>query len=320
MRSIVVTGGAGFIGSSLVRHLLDGTDADVVVLDSLTYAGSRDHLAGLPEDRVRLVVGDVRDRALVSDVVAGSDVVVHCAAETHNDRSLRDPGVFVSTNVEGTLSVLEAVREHGARLHHVSTDEVFGSLALDEDRRFTEDSPYRPSSPYSASKAASDHLVRAWGRSFDVPFTISSCSNNYGPRQHPEKLIPQQVQRVLRGQRPAVYGDGLNVRDWIHVDDHSAAVLAVLERGSLGRTYLVSAGCERSNLEVVGAVLRVLGRPEDELDLVDDRPGHDRRYALDPTRTMDELGWRPRHVATDRGLAGLDEVIDWYRRRFDGRS
>jgi dTDP-glucose 4,6-dehydratase len=306
---ILVTGGAGFIGCNLVRHLLDRTDASVTVLDKLTYAASPDALGGLPDARFRMVVGDVADGSVVDPLVAEHDTVVHLAAESHNDNALRDPTPFVHTNLVGTFTVLEAVRRHDVRLHHVTTDEVYGDLALDDPERFTEERAYRPGSPYAASKAGSDHLVRAWVRSFDVRATISGCSNNYGPWQHVEKFIPRQVTNVLDGRRPRIYGSGHHVRDWIHVDDHSAAVLAILERGRLGETYLVGADGERSNLDVVRTILRLMGRDEDDFDHVADRAGHDLRYAIDAGRLRSELGWAPSYDDLEDGLR---ETIAWY--------
>lgn len=311
---LIVTGGAGFVGSNFVHYVVTHTDYSVTVLDALTYAGNEANLEGLPEDRVHLVVGDVADRdatrALVESLDPETDAVVHFAAESHNDRSLSDPTVFVRSNIVGTFALLEAVREFGVRLHHVSTDEVYGDLPLDDARRFTEESPYRPSSPYSATKASSDLLVRAWTRSFGLRATISICSNNYGPRQHVEKFIPRQITNLLDGVRPRLFGDGANVRDWIHVDDHSSAVLAILERGRIGETYLVGAKCERSNREVARVILEAFGRDGDDIDFVADRPGHDVRYALDARRLEDELRWRPRHLDFD---AGIRETIEWYR-------
>lgn len=309
-RRLLITGGAGFIGVNLCAHLVEYTDARITVLDRLTYAASPEALSVLPTDRVDLVVGDVTDAALVDRLVADTDVVVHLAAESHNDNSLSDPTPFVRTNLIGTFTVLEAVRRHGARLHHVSTDEVYGDLPLEDTARFTENSPYRPSSPYSASKAGSDHLVRAWSRSFGVAATLSSCSNNFGPWQHVEKFIPRQITNLIDGRRPRLFGSGSNVRDWIHVEDHSAAVLAILRGGRLGETYMIGADGERSNLQIVAELLRVMGRPEDDFDLVADRPGHDQRYAIDATRLRTELGWTPRHSHLAWGLA---ETIDWYR-------
>ena len=310
MDRILVTGGAGFIGSNFVHHLITHTDARVTVLDKLTYAASRESLEGLPPDRVSLVVGDVADGPVVDRLVAEHDAVVHFAAESHNDNSLTEPGPFIQTNLVGTFQVLEAVRRHGTRLHHISTDEVYGDLELDDPRRFTEDTPYNPSSPYSAAKAGSDHLVRAWVRSFGVRATISNCSNNYGPWQHVEKFIPRQITNVIDGGRPKLYGAGRNVRDWIHVDDHSSAVWTILNRGRIGETYLVGADGERSNLEVVRMILAHFGRPEDDYDRVTDRAGHDLRYAIDSTKLRSELGWSPRRADFGDGLA---RTIDWYQ-------
>ncbi|MDI6910894.1 dTDP-glucose 4,6-dehydratase [Nocardioides sp.] len=309
MDRILVTGGAGFIGSNFVHHLVAATDAQVTVLDKLTYAASRATLAGLPESRVRLVVGDIADAGVVEPLVAEHDAVVHFAAESHNDNSLRDPSPFVQTNLVGTFTLLEAVRKAGARFHHVSTDEVYGDLELDDPERFTEASPYDPSSPYSSTKAGSDLLVRAWVRSFGVQATISNCSNNYGPWQHVEKFIPRQITNVVAGGRPKLYGAGLNVRDWIHTEDHSSAVLTILRSGKIGETYLIGADGERNNLEVVQLILRHFGRPEDDFDHVTDRAGHDLRYAIDATKLRTELGWKPVYCDFESGLAA---TIDWY--------
>ena len=309
MDRILVTGGAGFIGSNFVHHLVRHTQASVTVLDKLTYAASRESIDALPSSRVELVVGDVADPALVDRLVGGTDAVVHFAAESHNDNSLADPRPFVHTNLVGTFTILEAVRRHGTRLHHISTDEVYGDLELDDPQRFTEQTPYNPSSPYSATKAGSDLLVRAWVRSFGVRATISNCSNNYGPWQHIEKFIPRQITNVIDGGRPKLYGAGLNVRDWIHTEDHSSAVLAILERGEIGETYLIGADGERNNLDVVGQILRHFGRPADDFDHVTDRAGHDLRYAIDSTKLRAELGWKP---AYDDFEAGLAATIEWY--------
>lgn len=311
---VLVTGGAGFIGANLVRHLVAHTDAHVTVLDKLTYAASPEALDDLPSDRVELVRGDIADGETVQPLVAASDAVVHLAAESHNDNALDDPEPFIRTNVVGTYVLLEAARRHDVRFHHVSTDEVYGDLALDDPKRFTEDTPYKPSSPYSAAKAGSDHLVRAWVRSFGVRATLSNCSNNYGPWQHVEKFIPRQVTEVLQGRRPRVYGNGLQVRDWIHVDDHCAALLLILQRGRIGETYLVGSDGERTNLEMVRAILRLMGRPEDDYELVADRAGHDQRYAIEAGKLRSELGWLPRFGDLDRGLA---DTVDWYRAHED---
>lgn len=310
MDRILVTGGAGFIGSNFVHHVLAHTDAHVTVLDKLTYAASEAALAGLPDDRFDLVIGDIAQPGTVEPLVRACDAVVHYAAESHNDNSLEDPSPFIQTNIVGTYTILEAVRQHGRRLHHVSTDEVYGDLELDDPQRFTEETAYQPSSPYSASKAASDHLVRAWVRSFGVQATLSNCSNNYGPWQHVEKFIPRQITEILMGRRPRLYGTGENVRDWIHTEDHSSAVLRILERGRIGETYLIGADGEKSNLEVVRMILRLMGRSEDDFEHVTDRAGHDLRYAIDATRLRDELGWRPQFSDFRTGLI---DTIDWYR-------
>ncbi|MDM8246391.1 dTDP-glucose 4,6-dehydratase [Collinsella tanakaei] len=310
-KRIVVTGGCGFIGSNFVRWVArERPGVHVTVLDKLTYAGNPENIAGLDPERVELVVGDICDAALVDRLVSGADAVVHYAAESHNDNSIADPAPFVRTNVEGTFALIEACRRHGVRYHHVSTDEVYGDLALDDPARFTEETPYRPSSPYSSTKAASDMLVRAWVRTYGLRATISNCSNNYGPYQHPEKFIPRQITNIIDGVRPRLYGDGRNVRDWIHTEDHSSAVWTILTRGRVGETYLIGADGERSNIDVLRAILRAMGRPEDDFDWVRDRPGHDRRYAIDPTKLRRELGWEPAH--TDFA-AGLERTIAWYR-------
>jgi dTDP-glucose 4,6-dehydratase len=307
---LLVTGGAGFIGANFVHHVAAARPGwDLVVLDALTYAGDRETLAALG-DRVTFVHGDITDAALVDDLVSAADAVVHFAAESHNDNSLDDPSPFVTTNVVGTFTLLEAVRRRGKRYHHISTDEVFGDLALDDPQRFNESTPYRPSSPYSATKAGSDLLVTAWVRSFGLEATMSNCSNNYGPWQHVEKFIPRQITNILDGVRPKLYGDGLNVRDWLHVDDHCSAVLLVLERGRIGETYLVGASGEASNRQVVEALLVAMGRAPDDYDLVSDRPGHDRRYAVDSAKLRSELGWEPRYGDF---TAGLTATVDWYR-------
>ncbi|QNF94970.1 dTDP-glucose 4,6-dehydratase [Janibacter sp. YB324] len=311
---VLVTGGAGFIGSNFVHQTLaTRPDAEVTVLDALTYAGSRTSLDGVLDD-VRFVEGRVEDGELVDRLVGEADVVVHFAAESHNDNSLASPGPFVQTNVVGTYELLEAVRRHDVRYHHISTDEVYGDLALDSPERFSEATPYNPSSPYSSTKGASDLLVRAWVRSFGIEATISNCSNNYGPRQHVEKFIPRQVTELIDGRRPRLYGDGLNVRDWIHVDDHNSAVWAIIDRGQLGETYLIGADGEVDNKTVVESVLDLMGREAGDYDHVTDRPGHDRRYAIDWTRLREELGWQPRYRDFRSGLAA---TIEWYRAHED---
>ncbi|WP_460476467.1 dTDP-glucose 4,6-dehydratase [Brachybacterium huguangmaarense] len=309
-RSLLVTGGAGFIGSNFVHYVLGNTDDSVVVLDAMTYAGNRASLEGLDPERFSLVEGDITDAALVNRLVGEADAVVHYAAESHNDNSLNDPSPFLDTNIIGTYTLIEAARKHGTRFHHISTDEVYGDLELDDPNRFTEQTPYNPSSPYSSTKAGSDLLVRAWVRSFGLQATISNCSNNYGPRQHVEKFIPRQITNLIDGVRPRLYGAGENVRDWIHADDHSSAVLTILDRGEIGETYLIGADGEKSNKEVVELMLELMGRERDDYDHVNDRPGHDMRYAIDSTKLRTELGWSPSFQDFEAGLAA---TIDWYR-------
>ena len=310
-KNILITGAAGFIGSNFAHWVAEHEpDVRMVVLDALTYAGNKDNLAGIPEGRLEFVCGDICDALLVDGLASRVDAIVHFAAESHNDNSIADPAPFVRTNVQGTYTLLEAARKHDLRFHHISTDEVYGDLALDDPARFTEETPYRPSSPYSSSKAASDMLVRAWHRTYGLPVTISNCSNNYGPYQHVEKFIPRQITNLLDGARPKLYGDGRNVRDWIHTEDHSSAVWAILTRGRVGETYLIGADGERDNVTVLRDILRAMGRPEDDFDWVRDRPGHDRRYAIDAAKLRRELGWEPAHTDFAEGLA---QTIAWYR-------
>jgi dTDP-glucose 4,6-dehydratase len=307
---LLVTGGAGFIGANFVHQTVrERPDVEVTVLDALTYAGDRASLAAVA-DMITFVEGDITDAALVDRLVGASDLVVHFAAESHNDNSLDDPWPFVQTNVVGTFTLLEAVRRHGVRYHHISTDEVYGDLELDDPAKFTPDTPYNPSSPYSSTKASSDLLVRAWVRSFGVQATISNCSNNYGPYQHVEKFIPRQITNVIDGVRPKLYGTGENVRDWIHVEDHNSAVWAIIEKGRIGETYLIGADGEENNKTVVELILELMGQPRDAYDHVNDRPGHDLRYAIDATRLRTELGWEPRYRSFRDGLAA---TIEWYR-------
>ena len=307
---LLVTGGAGFIGTNFVHQTVrERPDVEVTVLDALTYAGDEASLAPIA-DRITFVRGDVADPEVTDRLVAANDVVVHFAAESHNDNSLAEPWPFVQTNVVGTYTLLEAVRRHGTRFHHISTDEVYGDLELDDPAKFTPETPYNPSSPYSSTKAASDLLVRAWVRSFGVQATISNCSNNYGPYQHVEKFIPRQITNVIDGIRPKLYGAGQNVRDWIHVDDHNDAVWAILEGGRIGETYLIGADGEQNNRDVVELILELMGQPRDAYDLVSDRPGHDMRYAIDSTKLRDELGWQPRYLSFRDGLAA---TIEWYQ-------
>lgn len=314
MSHLLVTGGAGFIGSNFVHYLLDNTEHTVTVLDKMTYAANKTSLDGLDVTRFNLIVGDIADRELTDELVAQADAVIHYAAESHNDNSLANPEPFIHTNLVGTFTLLEAVRRHGTRYHHISTDEVFGDLALDDPAKFTEATPYNPSSPYSSTKAGSDLLVRAWVRSFGIEATISNCSNNYGPYQHIEKFIPRQITNILSGLTPKLYGEGLNVRDWIHASDHSSAVLRILESGKIGETYLIGADGEENNITVLRTILRLMGKDENDFEHVIDRPGHDMRYAIDGTRLREELGWEPQFTDFEAGLA---DTIAWYT---DNRS
>jgi dTDP-glucose 4,6-dehydratase len=306
---ILVTGAAGFIGSNFVRRSLGPRpNLQITVLDCLTYAGRMSNLEGLMK-KITFVEGNILDKQLVDQLVEAADLVVHFAAESHNDNSLLDPEPFIQTNINGTSVLIQAAAKYGKRFHHVSTDEVFGDLPLEGSDRFTPDTPYNPSSPYSASKAASDHLVRAWVRSFGLKATISNCSNNYGPYQHEEKLIPRTILLVSAGIKPKVYGSGANVRDWIFVDDHTDGVWAVIDKGQIGQTYLLGSDNQRSNLQVVRAILAAMGKPEDFIEFVDDRPGHDLRYAIDASKTISELGWKPIENSFEDKLP---EVIDFY--------
>ena len=306
---LLVTGGAGFIGSNFVRRTLaTRTDVLITVLDALTYAGRLSNLDGL-EGKYEFVEGNICDAAVVNSLVSKADVVVHFAAESHNDNSLKSPRPFIDTNVIGTFELIQACVKHGVRFHHVSTDEVFGDLALEGTDKFTRDTPYNPSSPYSASKASSDHLVRAWTRSFGLRATISNCSNNFGPYQHEEKLIPRMIGLIASGAKPELYGNGANVRDWIHVDDHNDGVWAVIEKGVIGQTYLLGADNQRSNLQVVKALLGIMAKPEDFIAFIGDRPGHDLRYAIDASDTEEELGWKPKHGNFEEKLA---ETVSFY--------
>jgi dTDP-glucose 4,6-dehydratase len=307
---LLVTGGAGFIGSNFVRLCnQQNPNWQIVVLDKLTYAGNKQNLDGLSEN-VNLVVGDICDAEIVSKLVDNSDVIIHFAAESHNDNSLNNPWPFVETNIIGTFTLIEAARKYNKRYHHISTDEVYGDLELDDPNKFTDKTPYNPSSPYSSTKAGSDHLVRAWVRSFGLQATISNCSNNYGPYQHVEKFIPRQITEILENRKPKLYGTGDNVRDWIHVDDHNSAVLAILEKGKIGETYLIGAGGEQSNRVVVEMILANMGKDSSDYEHVNDRPGHDLRYAIDSTKIMTELGWQPKYTNFEEGLKA---TIDWYK-------
>lgn len=308
---LLVTGGAGFIGSNFICHIIKKRPIwDISVIDALTYAGNLENLSSV-KDRIQFTHGSINDARLLEELVANADTVVHFAADSHNDNSLQDPWPFIENNLLGTYRVLEAVRKHNKRLHHISTDEVFGDLPLgDPTAVFTLDTPYNPSSPYSACKAGSDHLVRAWTRSFKIQATISNCANNYGPYQHIEKFIPRQITNILSGIKPKLYGTGQAVREWTHVDDHNEAVLQILEKGTLGETYLIGTGDERNAKQVVELILELMEKPSDWYEHVADRPGHDMRYAMDSSKIRKELGWKPNFTDFRDGLMA---TIDWYR-------
>lgn len=306
---LLVTGGAGFIGSNFVSYTVrNRPEYEITVVDALTYAGDKTSLEPVA-DKIKFVEGNICDRDLMDKQIQETDIVVHFAAESHNDNSLRDPWPFVQTNLVGTATILEAVREHNKRLHHISTDEVYGDLELDDPAKFTEATPYNASSPYSSSKAGSDLLVKAWVRSFGLKATLSNCSNNYGPYQHIEKFIPRQITNILSDIKPKLYGTGEQVRDWIHVDDHNSAVHAILDKGKLGELYLIGANGEQNNKFVIETILELMGKLRDDYDHVNDRPGHDQRYAIDSTKLQTELGWQPKYTNLQEGLKA---TIDWY--------
>ena len=307
---LLVTGGAGFIGSNFIHYWLAKHPNDSIInLDVLTYAGNLDNLVDITnQPNYKFVKGDICDQPLVNDLVAQVDLIVHFAAESHVDRSIADSSDFVKTNVDGTRILLDAARQHNTRFHHVSTDEVFGSLGL-TDRPFTEDSPYDPRSPYSASKAAADHLVRAYYHTHQLPITISNCSNNYGPYQYPEKLIPLFITNLIEGKDLPLYGDGRNVRDWIHVDDHNAGLEAIITKGQIGQTYCLGGNNELSNLDITKKVLSLMGADESKITKVADRLGHDLRYAINIGKIKAELGWEPQ-VDFEQGL---QQTIQWYQ-------
>ena len=323
---LLITGGAGFIGSAVVRQAI-ARGHEVVNLDALTYAACPENVASVADHPAYVFEqADIRDRAALDRIFAAHapDAVMHLAAESHVDRSIDGPGDFIETNITGTFNMLEAARAYwtragkpsGFRFHHISTDEVFGSLPSDPSVKFTETTPYDPRSPYSASKAASDHLVRAWAETYGLPVVLTNCSNNYGPFHFPEKLIPVVILNALAGKPLPIYGDGSNIRDWLYVEDHADALLTVIEKGETGRSYNIGGENERTNLELVKTLCAILDetRPKesgsyaDQITFVTDRPGHDARYAIDPSRIREELGWRP-SVTVEEGLA---RTVQWY--------
>ena len=330
MQNVLVTGGAGFIGSNFIRNLLKTkTDVKILNLDALTYAGSLENLKDLPEpERHKFVHGEIGDRTLIEQILRehSIDTIIHFAAETHVDRSILGPSQFIETNVVGTFILLEAARQfwldeqslslEEVRFHHISTDEVFGSLGP-EDPPFSETTPYAPNSPYAASKAASDHLVRSYGHTYGLPFNITNCSNNYGPYQFPEKLIPLMISNALKGAPLPIYGDGQQIRDWLYVEDHCQAIIEVIKKGVLGETYIIGGNTQPTNLLVVTTLCEILDEclpnsdylPHESLvTYVTDRPGHDRRYAMDISKISSELGWIPHHSLSE----GLIKTVEWY--------
>ncbi|MFC1638382.1 dTDP-glucose 4,6-dehydratase [Patescibacteria group bacterium] len=308
---MLVTGGAGFIGANFVRHILEKySDYKVINLDVLTYAGNLENLKEIEENpNYEFVQGDICDKELMNELVSKVDTVVHFAAESHVDRSILDSDSFVKTNVLGTLALLEAAKNNGGkRFHHVSTDEVYGSLELD-DPAFNEETAYDPRSPYSASKASSDHLVRAYYHTHDLPITISNCSNNYGPYQFPEKLIPLFVTNLIEGEKVPVYGTGENIRDWLHVKDHCEAIDRIIHDGKIGETYCVGGDAEKTNMQITNEILSAMDVGEEVIEYVEDRKGHDKRYAIDFSKMKEELEWEPQISFED----GINETIEWYR-------
>jgi dTDP-glucose 4,6-dehydratase len=314
MTKLLITGGAGFIGSNFVHYTLKNRpEYNITVVDKLTYAGNMDSLTEVM-DKITFVKGDICDKELMDKLVGETDVIVHFAAESHNDNSLRDPWPFINTNIVGTYTILEAVRKHGKRLHHISTDEVYGDLELDDPNKFTELTQYNPSSPYSSAKASSDMLVKAWVRSFGIKATLSNCSNNYGPYQHIEKFIPRQITNIYSGILPKLYGTGEQVRDWIHVDDHNSAVHTILDKGKIGELYLIGADGEQNNKYVLETILELMGKDKNAYEHVNDRPGHDMRYAIDSSKLRTQLGWLPKYTNLREGL---QVTIDWYNDHVD---
>ncbi len=312
MGKLLITGGAGFIGSNFIHYWLKNHSQDQVInYDKLTYSGNLENLKSIESNKnYKFIQGDIADAKKIREALEGVDTVVNFAAESHVDRSIIDPASFVMTNVVGTQVLLAAARDTKVkRFHHISTDEVFGALALDSKDKFTETTPYNPRSPYAASKAASDHLVRAYFHTYDLPITISNCANNFGPYHYPEKLIPLAITNVIEGKKVPVYGDGLYVREWLYVEDHCTGIEAVLEKGKVGQTYLIGIEMDVPNIEVIKKILKLLGAKEDRIEYVKDRPGHDRRYAIDSTKIRYELGWKPKYNFDE----ALGLTVKWYQ-------
>ncbi len=308
---ILVTGGAGFIGSNFVHYWVKNhPNYEMVVLDNLTYAGNIENLESI-KDKIKFIKGDICDEAVVDKAMNGVNIVVHFAAESHVDRSIAGPSIFVKTNVLGTQVLLDAAKKNNvSRFHHVSTDEVLGSLPLDSKEKWNEQTPYNPRSPYSASKAASDHLVRAYYHTYNLPITISNCTNNIGPFMFPEKLLPLAITNLLEGKKVPIYKPGNQVREWLYVEDHCSAIEAILQKGQVGETYFIGPNNpELSNLEVVKKLLKVMGMGEEMLEMVGDRPGHDQKYALDHSKISEQLGWQPKYQLDE----SLEMLVKWYK-------
>ena len=311
--NIVITGGAGFIGSNFVRYINKKyPEVKITIVDKLTYASTIDTIKDLLEnEKITFKKLDITDYKNIEKIVKNKDLIVNFAAESHNDNSLENPHSFLISNVVGTYNLLELVRKYNIRYHHISTDEVYGDIPLESKEQFNEKSQYKPSSPYSATKAPSDMLVKGWIRSFNLKATISNCSNNYGPYQHPEKFIPRQITNILNNKKPTLYGNGLNVRDWIHVEDHSQAVDLIIDNGRIGETYLIGVNNEINNITVLKQILKEMNKDEDYFDFVEDRKGHDLKYSINPTKLNKELNFKPKHTDFNQGLK---ETIDWYKK------
>lgn len=310
--NIVITGGAGFIGSNFVRYINKKyPEVKITIVDKLTYASTIDTIKDLLEnDNITFEKVDITDYKNIEKIIKNKDLIVNFAAESHNDNSLENPHNFLMSNVVGTYNLLELARKYNIRYHHISTDEVYGDIALESTEQFNENSQYKPSSPYSATKAASDMLVKGWIRSFNLKATISNCSNNYGPYQHPEKFIPRQITNILNNKKPILYGNGLNVRDWIHVEDHSQAIDLIIDNGKIGETYLIGVNNEVNNITVLKQILKEMNKEEDYFDFVEDRKGHDLKYSINPTKLNKELNFKPKHTDFNKALK---ETINWYK-------
>jgi dTDP-glucose 4,6-dehydratase len=307
---LLITGGCGFIGSNFIHYILNKyKDYQIINLDALTYAGNLENLKDIENDsRYKFVKGDIADKNIVDELMKDCDIVVHFAAESHVDRSILDSSAFIHTNIIGTHNLLECARKYNRRFHHVSTDEVFGSLELNWPS-FTEKTPYDPRSPYSASKAASDHLVRAYFHTYNLPITISNCSNNYGPYHFPEKFIPLAITNLLEGKKIPIYGTGENVRDWLYVKDHCEAIDVIIHNGKIGETYCIGGDSEKTNKEIALKILEIMGKTQEEIEYVTDRPGHDKRYSIDFSKIKEKLEWQPKIDFID----GIKKTIEWYQ-------